>query len=143
MAISSIFHPFSKFCGHLVHIFYGHLVFFFTAIWYILWLFGIYFSRFGTLYQEKSGNPALNAYRTGEGAAIESCRAARSSYDFLTAGNRDNFFPISCSAFFPYARRNPYSLNLCSFSPLSPALPCDPFIENHSNLKKFVLSKKK
>jgi hypothetical protein len=32
---------------------------------------------------------------------------------------------------------------LCSFSPLSPALPCDPFIENHSNLKKFVLSKKK
>jgi hypothetical protein len=41
---------------------YGHLVYF-TAIWYILWPFGtflvilVYFSRFGMLYQEKSGNP--------------------------------------------------------------------------------------
>jgi hypothetical protein len=25
---------------------------------YILWLFGIYFPHFGTLYKEKSGNPA-------------------------------------------------------------------------------------
>jgi hypothetical protein len=36
---------------------------YFTGVWYILWPFGIfygylvYFSRFGTLYQEKSGNP--------------------------------------------------------------------------------------
>jgi hypothetical protein len=43
-------------------IFYGHLVHFFFC--YILWTFGIvrgnlvYFSRFGILYQEKSGNPA-------------------------------------------------------------------------------------
>jgi hypothetical protein len=35
----------------------------FVAIWYILWTFGIfrgymvYFSRFGMLHQEKSGNP--------------------------------------------------------------------------------------
>jgi hypothetical protein len=29
-----------------------------TDIWYILCLFGISFSRFGMLYQEKSGNPA-------------------------------------------------------------------------------------
>jgi hypothetical protein len=41
------------FCGHLAY---------FTAIWYILWSFGIfyvylaYFSRFGMLHQEKSGN---------------------------------------------------------------------------------------
>jgi hypothetical protein len=41
---------------------YGPLVYF-TSIWYILWSFGIfygyleYFSRFGKLYQEKSGNP--------------------------------------------------------------------------------------
>jgi hypothetical protein len=36
--------------------FYGHLVYF-TAIWYNLWPWSI-FSRFGMLYQEKSGNPA-------------------------------------------------------------------------------------
>jgi hypothetical protein len=45
-----------------VGLFYGHLVYF-TDIWYISWPFGIlcdtlvYFSRFGMLYQEKSGNP--------------------------------------------------------------------------------------
>jgi hypothetical protein len=43
-----------------VGIFYGPLVCF-TAIWYILWSFGIFwvrlvFFRFGTLYKEKSGN---------------------------------------------------------------------------------------
>jgi hypothetical protein len=48
--------PFGIFCGHVVY---------FVAIWYILWPFGIfcghlvYFSRFGMLYQEKSGSPAL------------------------------------------------------------------------------------
>jgi hypothetical protein len=47
-----------------VGIFYVHLVHF-TAIWYILWPFGIfkvilvYFSRFGMLHQEKSGNPVF------------------------------------------------------------------------------------
>jgi hypothetical protein len=46
-----------------VGIFFGHLVHF-TAFCYILWTFGrirgnlVYFSRFGILYQEKSGNPA-------------------------------------------------------------------------------------
>jgi hypothetical protein len=46
-----------------VSIFYGHLVYF-TVFCYILWTFGIvlgnlvYFSCFGILYQEKSGNPA-------------------------------------------------------------------------------------
>jgi hypothetical protein len=52
-----------------IGIFYVHLVYF-TAIWYILWQLGIFcgnlvyfiassyvFSRFGKLYQEKSGNP--------------------------------------------------------------------------------------
>jgi hypothetical protein len=39
---------------------------YFMAIWYILWPFGmsygylVYFSRFGMLYQEKSGNPGLS-----------------------------------------------------------------------------------
>jgi hypothetical protein len=45
-----------------VCIFHGHLVHF-TVFCYILWTFGIVrgnlviFSRFGILYQEKSGNP--------------------------------------------------------------------------------------
>jgi hypothetical protein len=45
-----------------VGIFYGHLVHF-TVFCYILWTFGIVcgnllcISRFGILYQEKSGNP--------------------------------------------------------------------------------------
>jgi hypothetical protein len=49
-----------------VGVFYGHLVVQFTVICYILWTFGIvcgnlvYFSRFGILYQEKSGNPGTN-----------------------------------------------------------------------------------
>jgi hypothetical protein len=53
-----------KFYSHLVH---------FSAISYILWPFGIfvvilvYFSRFGILYEEKSGNPesvAIIAHET-------------------------------------------------------------------------------
>jgi hypothetical protein len=32
---------------------------------YILWSFGIYFSRFGMLYQEKSGNPASGEFLMG------------------------------------------------------------------------------
>jgi hypothetical protein len=49
-----------------VGIFYGHLVHF-TVSCYILWTFGIvrgnllYFSRFGILYKEKSGNPGYDA----------------------------------------------------------------------------------
>jgi hypothetical protein len=47
-----------------VGIIYGHLTYF-TAIWYVhsLWRFGkcygylVYFSHFGMLHQEKSGNP--------------------------------------------------------------------------------------
>jgi hypothetical protein len=40
-----IVRSFVTFYGYLVYIFCGHLV---------------YFSRFGILYQEKSGNPACN-----------------------------------------------------------------------------------
>jgi hypothetical protein len=35
---------------------YGHCIYF-MAIWYSLWLFGIFPPNFGMLYQEKSGNP--------------------------------------------------------------------------------------
>jgi nitrate reductase gamma subunit len=47
----------SIFYGHLVHfaicvIFYGHLVLFVEAL--------VYFSRFGILYEDKSGNPGRN-----------------------------------------------------------------------------------
>jgi hypothetical protein len=56
--------------AHYIGLFYDYLVYF-VAIWYILWPFGIfcghlayllyvhlvYFSRFGMLDQEKSGNP--------------------------------------------------------------------------------------
>jgi hypothetical protein len=49
-----ILRPFGPISGHFVYC---------VAIWYILWLFGIfygylvYFSHFGVLYQDKSGNP--------------------------------------------------------------------------------------
>jgi hypothetical protein len=54
MAIRYTLWPFGIFCGHMVC---------FMVIWYILWLLSIFygylvhFSRFGTLHQEKSGNP--------------------------------------------------------------------------------------
>jgi hypothetical protein len=43
-----------------------------VAIWYILWPFGtfynclVHFSRFGMLYQEKSGNPDLGRLRNAQ-----------------------------------------------------------------------------
>jgi hypothetical protein len=52
---------FSNQISKIGYILDGHLEYF-TAIWYIVWPFGIfygylvYFSRFGMLYQEKSGN---------------------------------------------------------------------------------------
>jgi hypothetical protein len=48
-----------------VGILYGHLVYF-TPVWYILRPFGIfygYLTRFGMLYQEKSGNPGFNSVK--------------------------------------------------------------------------------
>jgi hypothetical protein len=56
MAIWYIMWPFGLFCGHLVYC---------VANWYILWLLHVYFLRFGMLYQEKSGNPALLCKKTG------------------------------------------------------------------------------
>jgi hypothetical protein len=64
---------FGKYCGHLVYTYCGHLVYivviwylyivviwylYIVVIWYRLWSFGKIFSCFGTLDQEKSGNPA-------------------------------------------------------------------------------------
>jgi hypothetical protein len=52
-----------KFLMEDVGMFHGHLVLL-KSIWYILWPFGkcngylVYFSHFGMLYPEKSGNPA-------------------------------------------------------------------------------------
>jgi hypothetical protein len=54
----------------LVHYIYSNL-FYLTAIWYILWSFDkfnghlVYFSRFGTLQQEKSGNPCQFRPKSG------------------------------------------------------------------------------
>jgi hypothetical protein len=51
-----------------VGIFYGHFTVHFTVFCYILWTFGIvrgnlvYFSRFGILNEEKSGNPDANFF---------------------------------------------------------------------------------
>jgi hypothetical protein len=44
-----VYFKFGLFYGHWKYFMYGHWVYF-VVIWYI-------FSRFGTLYQEKSGNP--------------------------------------------------------------------------------------
>jgi hypothetical protein len=41
-------------------LFYGHLINYVT-IWYILWLL-VYFSRFGMLLKEKSGNPGQESH---------------------------------------------------------------------------------
>jgi hypothetical protein len=52
-----------------VGIFYGPLICF-TALWYTLWSFVkfwvrlVYFSRFGMLYKEKSGNTGFRCERT-------------------------------------------------------------------------------
>jgi hypothetical protein len=65
-----------------VYVFYWHLVHF-TAICNILWTFGIvridlvYFSRFGILYREKSGNPDP---KTQLGLRIERMTPDRSSW---------------------------------------------------------------
>jgi hypothetical protein len=58
-----------KFWREDVGIFYGQLVHF-TVFCYILWTFGkvrgnlVYFTRFGILYLEKSGNPADDDHLT-------------------------------------------------------------------------------
>jgi hypothetical protein len=44
-------------------------------LWYILWPFGIFY-RFGTLYQEKSGNPDTDP---GTGMLIFKTRVIRGS----------------------------------------------------------------
>jgi hypothetical protein len=63
-----------------VGIFYGHFVYI-TDIWSILWsiciFYGylVYFSRFGTLYQEKSGN-------TGAGLHLKPFVPLETHFDF-------------------------------------------------------------
>jgi hypothetical protein len=42
-------------------IFYGDLGYFMT-LWHILYSFGTFFSRFGIMYQEKSGRPDLDHF---------------------------------------------------------------------------------
>jgi hypothetical protein len=55
---------FGRSCNLTQWYFYDHFVYF-TVKWYILWPFGtlcghlVYFSHFGMLYREKSGNPGL------------------------------------------------------------------------------------
>jgi hypothetical protein len=56
MEYVGIFYDHFIYCGHLVY---------FVAIWYTSRLFGT-FSRFGMLYQEKSGNPAYNVDERNE-----------------------------------------------------------------------------
>jgi hypothetical protein len=46
-----------------VHIISGNLESF-TAIWYILWPFGILFPQFGILYRDESGNPVRHPLHT-------------------------------------------------------------------------------
>jgi hypothetical protein len=59
LVIYYILWPFGICYGHLVHICYGHLGFV-MVIWYTYFVvFWYIFTRFETLYQEKSGNPAI------------------------------------------------------------------------------------
>jgi hypothetical protein len=59
-----------------VGIFYGHLAYF-PEIWHTSWLFGIFypilvhFTRFGMLYQEKSGNPGSNPFSRKKSVEIK------------------------------------------------------------------------
>jgi hypothetical protein len=86
-AIWYILWPFGMFCGHLVY---------FEAIWYSLWLLGIYFSRFGMLHQDKSGNPGRVrwqdkcAERIRSGDRAMSALASKSETKGLVVTNRSN-----------------------------------------------------
>jgi hypothetical protein len=65
-----------------VGIFYGHSVHF-TVVCYISWTFGIvggnlvYFSRFGILYQEKSGHPGFVHLTCSDKPTFEAKRDSR------------------------------------------------------------------
>jgi hypothetical protein len=67
-----------------VGIFHGLLAYF-TAIWYILWTLGIfcgnleYFSRFGIMHQEKSGNPGPTLSSANIANCARNCKATNHS----------------------------------------------------------------
>jgi hypothetical protein len=57
----------------LLGIFHGDLGYFMT-IWYLLCSFGAFYSGFGIMYQEKSGNPAFQASTQKKAAADQGCQ---------------------------------------------------------------------
>jgi hypothetical protein len=69
--------------GKLWRVLRWKMLVYFTAIWYVLWSFGIFyghlvyfvviwyiFPRFGTLYQEKSGNPGIGSRGRGKKVSL-------------------------------------------------------------------------
>jgi hypothetical protein len=68
-----------------------------VAISYILWPFGVFYgylvysTRFGVLYQEKSGNPAArsNSFKTVE-RACQQKKVSRSGRNFVIPFNGDH-----------------------------------------------------
>jgi hypothetical protein len=96
--MEDVFWPIGLFFGHLVYFVSIWSIFWpfgiFLAIWYILWEFSIfcgylvYFSRFGTLYQEKSGNPARIP------------KIFRLSCDFNSAYQLPSFYDIYAANFY-------------------------------------------
>jgi hypothetical protein len=72
--------------------FYG-LLLYFMDIWYSSWSFGIFFPRFGILYQEKSGNPGREAKKSFGNKFFGRIFFGAKNRRFLT-----DFFALSISA---------------------------------------------
>jgi hypothetical protein len=83
--------------------FYGHL-FYFTAIWYILWSFG-YIFQFWYVVTEKSGNPDRNLKKCClaiHGTIVNRCASANDQAEqkspFITKTNETPFSKAICQS---------------------------------------------
>jgi hypothetical protein len=103
--ICSILQPFGVPTLWTFGVFYNHLVYF-MHIWYV-YVFCVnlvYFSSFDMLYQEKSGNPALDIVNNLRMCEKETANYLRTDYRVLSSDKKISnvpfFSPFSLKAFF-------------------------------------------